>query len=210
MPEIYGFPDGMIGEGAGKISKHLIAWIIGEEGNVCVQGLIGQGTSRELSANWEQPFNSDTLMSFIKSSGPIGSLAGKVFDAGGGTAVTSYNTRQVWNSGSHSLNLVLKFMAFADPVKEVMGPIAMLEKLASVDPAQTVAQAGSKPGRQPSPITLNIGRITMFKELVIKSVSTPLDKEKDKNGNLIRAEVSVSLEPYEMINRMDIFGSFKM
>lgn len=216
---VYGFPESMIGSGPGKVSKHLIAYIttttpstnVGTtEEDVCIMGLIGQGTSRELTANWEQPFNSDTIMSFLKANGgKLADVLEGTMQASGMTTVMTYNSRQVWSSGNHSLNLVLKFMAFSDPVKQVMMPIAMLEKIASVDPLTTAATDNStSAGRQPSKVSVNMGRVALFPTMVIKSVSTPLDKEKDKNGNLIRAEVSIALEPYEMINRGSIMGTF--
>jgi hypothetical protein len=197
-----------------NISDHLKVIIIpaaDHNGNMgpSVCGLLGEGTSRELTQNWAQPFASDTLKSAAQSAGgttgAMANMASRAADYGGKTLTTVMNSRQVWESGQHSLNLMIKFQAFSDAYQEVMRPLKALEEMASPDMEEfsPVTMEGIG-GRQPLLVDVNVGRITLFTDLTIHSISIPLDTEKDKDGNLVRASVNISLQPIQLIPKRNI------
>jgi hypothetical protein len=184
---------GAIGNADRDVSDHLKAFI--EGGADMVVGLIGDGTSMEVVANWNSPFEGDSLGSlFAKPAG--------VIQAGTGmTSLTALASHQVWEGNQPYLfNLVLKFYALADAYAEVEAPIVALEKMMAPDISRITPG-----GRIPEPVTVNIGRRTIFLDCVLKSMSVPLDKERDQAGNLIRCEVNLQIETIEMVTR-NAFG----
>jgi hypothetical protein len=59
-------------------------------------------------------------------------------------------------------------------------------------------------GRVPKPVSINIGRLTLLENCVITDMSTPLDKEKTRDGYLVRSEVQLQIETQTMLSRSDI------
>jgi hypothetical protein len=196
-----------------RISPYLKAWIM--QGNVCVVGLIGSGTERNIEAQWDAPFTNDTLgemPGFQKFAGLIQSGAPNPIMEGRTSRVT-LNSVNVWTGTEQTISLTLKFMAFSDAKQEVMLPVQALEEMASPEVMRTVpidlAQGFSGiGGRVPDRVMVNIGRNAIFPNMVLESVSTPLDTEKDKGGNLVRATVSISLKPFQMLNKSEIGDTF--
>ncbi len=176
------------------VSDYLKAFIFGgNAGDVLVVGMIGEGTSLEVVANWNSPFEGDSL----------GSLFGKVGDVvqmgTGLTATGSLSSRQIWEGNQPYLfNLVLKLYALSDPGMEVEGAIKALEMMMAPD-----IHMISLGGRIPNEVQINIGRNRLYERCVITNLSVPLDKERDSGGNLIRCEVNLQIETLEMVTLDD-------
>lgn len=177
------------------VSDHLKAWVVGE--HVGVVGLIGEGTSLEVVANWNSPFEGDSLGSLFQK--PAGLVQAKT----GTTSLCALASHQIWEGNQPYLfNLVLKFHAHHDPEQEVETPIRELEKMMAPDVHQIMPG-----GRIPKPVKINIGRKRLYDQCVLTNMSVPMDKEKDKNGNLIRAEISLQVETLEMITQKYFQGA---
>ena len=89
-------------------------------------------------------------------------------------------------------NLVLKLYALADAKKEVMDALRYLEKFASPNVNEMapfeIHAGGLKFGRRPAPVSINIGRTALYTPCLIAGMTQPLDKEKTKDGHLVRCE----------------------
>lgn len=114
-----------------------------------------------------------------------------------------------------SLNLI--FIAQSDAYEEVMLPLQWLEEFASgeinsvlpVNAAEAaklfMGQGGDNVmGRIPGTVIINIGRKMIVPNCVIENISIPLDKEKDRDGNLIRAEVQLDIQTKTMLSKEKI------
>ena len=199
-----------------KVSPYLKAWIAQPDReskiSVCVVGLIGQGTSRALQSNWESPFEQSSLGSMFEKAG------GLVQATTGLTSISTLSSTQIWNGNRPStFNLVLSFYAIRDARKEVMDPLRELEKMMGpniqagqqgnsnwAEKAISFFESAMPGGRIPLPVILTIGRRMMIPDCVIESMSVPLDKERDKFGYLVRAEVSLQISTKVMLNRDNI------
>ncbi|MFA5618461.1 MAG: hypothetical protein WDK95_16735 [Syntrophorhabdaceae bacterium] len=181
-----------IGNNDPSVSPYLKAWVI--QGNTCVCGVIGEGTSQEIIANWNSPFEEDSL------GGRFQKVGGLVQYVTGQTSKGKLASQQIWEGNRpHTFNLSLKFYALADAKKEVMDPIKALEKM--IAPQVNAVAPG---GRIPFPVDINIGRIALYSDCVIASMTAPLDKEKTKDGYLVRATVELQIETMTMLNQTDI------
>ena len=194
-----------------KVSPYLKAWIAQPDSeskiSTCVVGLIGPGTSRSLQANWNSPFEQSNLGSmFEKAGGLIQAVRQE-------TTITTLSSTQIWEGNKpHTFNLILSFYAINDALREVMEPLRELEKMmgpviSAGDGAGGVVELmkSSIPGgRIPLPIILNIGRRMMIPNCVIESMSVPLDKEKTKEGYLVRADATLSISTKVMLNKENI------
>jgi hypothetical protein len=195
-----------------KVSPYLKAWIAqpDEESkiSICVIGLIGPGTTRSLQANWNSPFEQSSLGGMFEKTG------GFLQAATGKTSVTTLSSTQIWEGNRpHTFNLTLSFYAINDAQKEVMFPLRELEKMmgpnvsagSEKDGAVMELIKGTIPGgRIPQPVILNIGRRMMIPNCVIESMSVPLDKEKTKEGYLVRADATLSISTKVMLNKENI------
>lgn len=171
------------------VSDHLKVFIKGQDDMVVA--LIGEGTSMEVVANWNSPFEGDSLASmFSKAEGVIQYKFGL-------TLLNSAASHQIWEGNQPYLfNLVLKFYALTDPVIEVEAAIQALEKMMAPDINEWLPG-----GRIPQTVQLNIGRKRLFNECVLTNLSQPWDKERDKDGTLVRCEVNLQVETIEMITQ---------
>ena len=173
-------------------------WIM--QGDVQVVGYLGEGTSKEVVANWDTPFADS-------------SLAAKYAKANGLTQIfltdislqSTLNTMQVWTGNQpYTFNLVMKFRAIKDPKIEVEDAIHALEVMMAPDPvAHGVAM------RTPQPVTIDFGRRQILMECCIKSLSVPWDKEKNSEGYLIRADVALLVETMKTVTQTDLKNSYK-
>lgn len=197
-----------VGNADSSISPHLKVWI--KQGGTQVVGVIGEGTTRDLQANWNSPFEQDSLGGRFEKAG------GLIQESTGATSVTELSSRQVWQGNQPTtINLIVKFYALSDARQEVMEPLKALEMFAAPqvrsNPGEQfkAAASGENPaGRIPGQVSINIGRRTIFTGCVIGSISTPLDKEVDRSGNLIRAEVTLQIQTIDMTTRAQIPGTF--
>jgi hypothetical protein len=204
MPEIAGNNDK-------GLSPFLKAYIKPSGSDVMVVGVIGPGSSRQLQANWNSPFEQASVGSMFEKTG------GLIQQATGRTAVTLLNSEQIWEGNrplSFTLNLL--FYALSDASKEVMLPLALLEKWASPE-VNAMSPLGvewvegglnADFGRMPPKVTINMGRKTILTSCVIESISTPTDKERGPDGSLIRAEVNLQIGTKSMLNASQILPSW--
>ena len=182
-----------------SISPFLKAWI--KQGDQTVCGIIGPGTSRTLASKWDSPLEQANL----GSTGPLQMFANGMQAVSGRTTITTFSSTQVWQGNmplKFSLNLI--FMAQSNAYNEVMMPLEWLEEFASPDLG--FATPG---GRIPRSVIINVGRRIIVPECVIENITIPLDKEKNKNGDLIRAEVQLDIQTKVMLNRADIRETWK-
>jgi len=185
---------GWVGNADKRVSKHLKAWIKQTGSSDGVVGLIGPGTSRQLQSNWNSPFEQSSIGSSYEKT------AGLVQQTSGITSISTLNSVQIWDGNRPaSLNLVLIFYALTSTLEEVMKPLAMLEYMASPE-----VRANTPGGSIPKTVTLDVGRSSMFTNMVIENISTQLDKEKDSDGRMIRAEVNITLQTKNMQNASEI------
>jgi hypothetical protein len=97
----------------------------------------------------------------------------------------------------------LKFYALYDAKKEVMEPLRALEEMAAPRFFEIIPG-----GRVPQEVAINIGRISLLQRCLITAIQTPLDKEKTRDGHLVRAEVTLTIDTVTMLDRRDIRPSF--
>lgn len=179
---------GALGNNDPRVSQYRKCWIQGADGaTIC--GVYGLGTSREITANWIMPFEGESVGGKI---GAAAAGAGQVVT--GMTLVQTLNTRQTWQANQPtSFTLELILYALEDAVQEVMKPLQQLEKWIAPD-------AGGM-GSPPDPVLLNIGTKAIYKDVVINSMSHPLDKEVDSQGNFVRATVMLQLSTLTMVSK---------
>jgi len=189
--EVWGNDDDSIHQEA------LCVWILGEEDTVI--GVIGEGTTKEIVANWESPFEDSSLGSMFKK---IGGMVQKITDM---TSLTALSSVQTWGGNEpYLIDLVLKLYALSDPWQEVEGAILALEKM--IAPDINFAQPG---GRVPQPVMIHLGRHQIIQDCYIKSMSVPLDKERTSmlnGGYLMRADVNLQVGTIKMVTRSDLGG----
>jgi hypothetical protein len=214
MPTLYGFTDN-------TVSDALKASVM--QGDTMVIGLIAAGTSRSMQSTWDSPL----MQANLGSVPGIATISNLAQITSGQTSLTTLNTTQVWQGNQPiTFTLNLAFVALTDAVAEVMQPCKFLEQFASADVQNGNPIGGSATdtvlnmidsgakfikdpsangfGRIPGEVTICIGRQMIYPHCVIESISIPLDKERDVNGNLLRAEVSLNIATKTMINRTDI------
>lgn len=186
----------IVGNNDANVSPYLKAWV--KQGNVLVAGVIGEGTSKEIAANWNSPFEEDSLGGKFQKAGGLVQSKSEL------TSKSKIASLQVWEGNQpHSFNLVLKFYALANAKQEVMDPLRELEKM--IAPEVNEVLPG---GRIPQPVWLNIGRNALYRDCVIASMSVPMDKEKTKEGYLVRAETTLQIETSTMLNSSDIDSTY--
>lgn len=195
----------MVGTDDPTISPHLKAYVQREGGPIVV-GIIGEGSSRELTALWESPFENDTPGSMFARMGGLiqaGAFQG-VGVEGGSTSKSGLNTTQVWSGTTpHNFNLVLEFYAVSDAFTAVQAAVIELEKCAA--PELNGATPG---GRIPPTVSLCVGKQIMYGECVITSVSRELDGPISRDGYPLRGTVTLQLQTQTTINQSDIGSTF--
>lgn len=203
----------IVGNADERVSPYLKAWISqpDEESrlNLCVVGLIGEGTARSLQATWNSPFEQSSLGGmFEKTGGILQAVTNR-------TSVTTLSSTQIWEGNKpHTFNLTLSFYALKNALQEVMYPLRDLERMmgpnvAAGDPSAGInvmelIKSAAPTGRIPLPVILNIGRRMLIPNCVIESMSVPLDKERTKEGYLVRADATLSMSTKVMLNKENI------
>lgn len=195
-----------------KVSPYLKAWVSQPDDqntiSSCVVGLIGQGTSRSLQANWNSPFEQSNL------GGMFEKMGGMLQATTGLTSITTLSSMQIWEGNRpHAFNLVLSFYAIKDAMKEVMEPLRELERMMGPnilagDPSaggiMEVVKSAAPGGRIPLPVILNIGRRMIIPNCVIESMSAPLDGPRTKDGYLVKVDATLSISTKVMLNKENI------
>lgn len=204
----------MVGNADSSVSPFLKAWIQGKDANgspVLVCGVIGEGSTMELQSNWDSPFEQDNPGSFFEKTG------GLLQNLTGQTSKTTLNSAQVWN-GNRPLTITLTLLLYAlsNPRAEVEDAISALKEFASPEvnanspvTLDTNGSAGgitANVGRIPGTVALSVGRNFIYPKMIIESISEPLDTVRDKQGNRIRAAISLTMQTDVMINQSQIKG----
>lgn len=178
----------------GNIDKRLHdsrkVWI--SDGDTTVCGVYGPGTSLEITANWQQPFEEMTPGKALKTLGAVGQ------SATGMTFVKAINSRQTWDSNAPSqLTVELQLYALKDPDLEVMQPLAALENFIVPDVDYFLGGFGEIA----KALQVDIGRMAIYQMLVLNSVSIPFDKETDSKGRFVRCAVNLQLSTLTMVTK---------
>lgn len=187
---------GSLGNNDSRVSKYRKCWLQGMDGaTIC--GVYGPGTSREMTANWIQPFEGESI------GGKMPAAAGGLAQTMGGmTMIHSFNSQQTWQANQPTaFTLELLLYALEDPIQEVMRPLQLLEQWFAPETMTLAGLLSMDFGRIPSLILLNIGTKVMYKDMVINSISLPFDKEVDSQGNFVRATVNLQLSTLTMVDR---------
>lgn len=179
-----------------SLSPRLMAFIQGAAGTIC--GALGEGATRDLAANWDSPFEQDSAGSFFEKTGGVAQATQGV------TSKTEFNSTQVWNGNMpHTFNLPLEFYAIRDAYSEVQAAIMALERMASPE------LNGLFPGgRIPQPVSVKVGRLIIYPECVIESISTPVYGPISRDGYPLRASVNLTLQTKVSLDATDIPSSF--
>lgn len=178
----------------GNIDKRLHdsrkVWI--SDGETAIAGVYGPGTSVEITANWQQPFEEMTPGKAMKTLGAVGQAAT------GMTLVKAINSRQTWDSNSPTqLAVELQLYALKDPDLEVMQPLAALENFIAPDVDQFIGGLGEIA----KALQVDIGRMAIYQMLVLNSVSIPFDKETDSQGRFVRCAVNLQFSTLTMVTK---------
>ena len=132
----------IVGNNDSRVSEHLKAWVMQNDTSVC--GVIGEGTTREVQANWNSPFEEDSI------GGKFQKIGGVFQFATGMTSKGKMASQQIWEGNRpHVFNLVLKFYALYDARREVMDALRALEEMAAPE-VNDIAPGGAFRYRWPS------------------------------------------------------------
>ena len=192
----------VVGNKDSSISHYLKAWI--KQGDTIVCGVIGEGASADLQANWDSPFEQNNPGSHFSTVGGLLQLNTDL------SSKTLLNSAQIWSGNRPvSINLPLVLYAIGDPLNEVEEAINSIKEfyspeVNSVSPIGNPFAGGFNAGRIPSPIILNMGRNFIYKNMLITSISEPYDVLKDSNGHRLEATINLTLETDRMLNRSEI------
>ena len=207
-----------VGNNDTAVSPYLKCWI--KQGDTCVVGVIAEGTSKELTANWQSPFEGDAVGSKYNKVGGLvqtdvsGEAFGDEWSTKGMTSITTLNSRQAWTGNQpHTFNLSLQLYALSDARAEVENAVMALEQmmapeLSAVIPVGSETATGNSLGRVPDRVILNIGRNVIIGPCVITSLSVPLDSPRSNEGYLVSALINVGIQSYEMLNRSQIPSTY--
>jgi len=187
-----------------KVSPYQKCWI--KQGNTCVVGIIGEGTSRELQANWNSPFESDSVGSQFQKTGGILQSGELVEGTRGMTSITTLASRQVWEGNQPlAFNISLLLYALVDGKREVDDAIQALYQFISPE-VRAISPVGSNGamGRIPSSVYVNIGRNAVYGPCVIENISDPLDAPRYQDGYLSSSLLNITIQSEAMLNRSDV------
>lgn len=137
-------------------------------------------------------------------------------NASGRSSFTKVNSTQIFmSSQSSQIQLVLLFSAWSDAKAEVESQIGKLHQMVSpkklldktlVQNAIENPQLSTEtflPSEIPPKITLKYGGKT-YTDLIMQNFQRPLSGLMDKNGNLVQAEVNITLIGYQAWDAQDV------
>lgn len=180
----------IIGNSDARLHASRKCWL--SDGVTTIVGVYGAGTSMEITANWSQPFESMTPGQQMQTAGSL------IQATTGATMVKTLNTKQVWQGNSPAqINLELQLYALHDPDIEVMQPLRALEDFIAPD----VDSFSIGIGQISRALQLDMGRMAIYQDLVLNSVSIPFDKETDSKSRFVRCSVTLSLSSMTMISK---------
>jgi len=199
-------------ESVDGISDFHKIWI--SQGQTCVVGYIGEGTTREIVSNWNMPFADTSLEAkFQKTGAVMQAITDK-------TLLTKLNSMQVWSGNQpYTFNVVMKLRALCkdtsnSPIYDrfVEKAIEALELFMAPNLLDYGAIFAPIDGllntRVPQPVNINIARKVILTDCIIRSLSSNYDKEKDKRGYLLRADVSLHIETLSALTKADLIAGY--
>lgn len=179
-----------IGNTDTRLSDFRKIWI--SDSDTTIVGVYGPGTSREITANWESPFENLSVGKKIEVVGGLAQVAT------GMTFVCDFNTQQAWmGNRPTAFTIELLLYALSDPETEVMQPLRALEYMIAPDTNQLFGFGG----KIQKALQVNIGTKFIYQMLVLESFSLALDKEVDSRGRFVRATANLQLTTLTMISK---------
>lgn len=144
--------------------------------------------------------------------------------AGGRSSFTKINSTQIYvSSQSAQIQMTLLFSAWSDARLEVEQPLGLLHQMSTpveLSDKTTVQNILSDTGEGggidlhtflpsliPPKLTLKYGGRT-YKDLILQSFSRPLSGNMDKYGNLMQAEVQITLVGYQAWDGKDVASMY--
>lgn len=144
--------------------------------------------------------------------------------AGGRSSFTKINSTQIYvSSQSAQIQMTLLFSAWSDARLEVEQPLGLLHQmstpveLSDKTTVQNILSDTSEgggidlhtflPSLIPPKLTLKYGGRT-YKDLILQSFSRPLSGNMDKYGNLMQAEVQITLVGYQAWDGKDVASMY--
>lgn len=193
-------------------------------GGALIAGLVPPNFNLELSAEWAQRNGQGATLSNGMSSfgSKIGGKAGlamsalsKVADHSGVGAMThKYLTAHYWEgSAPIRCTIPFEFIAEEDPMSEVIEPLMTLYSIAApfeaagilVPPGPSAIGTAFGAGEK---ISIKVGNILTFDNVVINNVSGDIDTRQDFNNKILHAKVDVSFTSFFTVSRDDIRAMF--
>lgn len=179
----------LVGVNDPRLDNSRKVWI--SDGQTTVCGVYGPGTTLEISANWDSPF------AHLTPGASAQVISGLLQGESKETLITTINSQQVWNGNNPTqINVECMLYALQDPETEVMAALRAFEDFIAPDVQSFIGR-----GRIANPLIVNIGRRTMYKELILNSISIPFDKETDSKGRFVRCTVNLSLSTSTMVSK---------
>lgn len=166
-----------------------------------VVGYLGQGSSANLAAQWESPFENSSVGGVLGAISQYGQkLAGGAQVLTDMTTKTAFESRLVWaGQMPPEFTIVVDLMATVNAQIEVNAAISTLLQMASPQ-----LNNFSPAGRPPATVTLDIGRRLKLMDVVIKDVSYELDAPRTIDGFYTHNKVTLQCSGNDMVNKSDI------
>lgn len=174
----------------------------------------------ELQAEWAQRNGAGTIKDKIASAvgarnKAAGAVVGRSIEATGMAGTThKYLTAHYWEgSAPIRCTIPFEFIAEDDPDKQVVLPLVHLYKMAApyevmgalIPPGPSIAGTATGTGES---ITIKIGNILTFENVIINSVSGEIDTRLSFDGSILHAKVDVSFTSFFTVSRDDIVKIF--
>lgn len=167
---------------------------------------------------------SDTVKAITDKIGIGENLSEALEKAGGRSSFTKINSTQIYvSSQSAQIQMTLLFSAWSDARIEVEQPLGLLHQMSTpveLSDKTTVQNILSDTGEGggidlhtflpsliPPKLTLKYGGRT-YKDLILQSFSRPLSGNMDKHGNLMQAEVQITLVGYQAWDGKDVASMY--
>lgn len=166
-----------------------------------VVGYLGQGSSANLAAQWESPFENSSVGGVLGAISQYGQkLAGGAQVLTDMTTKTAFESRLVWaGQMPPEFTIIVDLMATVNAEIEVNAAISTLLQMASPQ-----LNNFSPLGRPPATVTLDIGRRLKLMDVVIKDVSYELDAPRTIDGFYTHNKVTLQCSGNDMVNKSDI------
>ena len=185
-----------------SLNDNLMVFIQSTDGET-VCGALGDGATRELTAQWVSPFEQDTAASGYEKAAGVIQTAGQELGYGL-TSKTTFNSTQVWNGNlPHTFNLPLVFYAIRDAYSEVQAAIIALEKMAAPE-----LMAMTPGGRAPGLVSVKVGKMIIYPECHIEHISTDITGPKNPAGYPLKATVNLAIQTKVTLNASHIPSTF--